>query len=167
MKAIYSITNTITGKLYIGSAYEVKARWACHLSTLRNNKHHSPHLQRSWNIHGESAFVFDLVETGLDEAILVVREQYWMDYYQSYDPSKGYNVNPIAGRVVTPWMKGKQHTPESKKKISDSGKGKVRSEESKKRYSDARKKMWADPEYREKTLKHLRYLVTGALTAAL
>lgn len=41
---VYAITNTATGKRYIGSAVNIKKRWREHLHNLRKNKHHSKKL---------------------------------------------------------------------------------------------------------------------------
>jgi predicted GIY-YIG superfamily endonuclease len=46
---IYKIVNTKTGKIYIGSAQNIKCRFGNHLSELRRGVHHSIHLQNSYN----------------------------------------------------------------------------------------------------------------------
>ena len=55
---IYQITNKINNKIYIGSSVNIEARWAGHRSDLKNKKHHSRHLQHSWELHGSGAFEF-------------------------------------------------------------------------------------------------------------
>ena len=45
---------------------------------LRNGVHHSPHLQHSFDLHGEGSFSIVIVEM-CDEGQLVNREQYWID----------------------------------------------------------------------------------------
>lgn len=42
---IYIITNIITHKSYIGSAVNINYRWAKHKHMLKQNNHHSKHLQ--------------------------------------------------------------------------------------------------------------------------
>ena len=55
---IYEILNTVNGKRYIGSAVYIVGRFARHRMHLRRGTHHSVHLQRAWNKHGEEAFEF-------------------------------------------------------------------------------------------------------------
>jgi hypothetical protein len=53
---IYAIRNKVTGRAYYGQAKIVSRRLTNELSLLRNNQHHSIHLQRSYNKHGEENF---------------------------------------------------------------------------------------------------------------
>lgn len=50
---VYMIKNVLNNHKYIGSTKNFKQRLKQHLSDLRNNKHHSPHLQAAWNKYGE------------------------------------------------------------------------------------------------------------------
>lgn len=59
---IYQICNTINGKIYVGSAKNFDRRWGSHLYELRRGTHINPHLQRSFNKHGEQNFKFEIVE---------------------------------------------------------------------------------------------------------
>lgn len=59
---IYKITNIVSGKVYIGQTIGLYSqRVSSHLSTLRNGVHRNPHLQNSYNKHGEECFTFELV----------------------------------------------------------------------------------------------------------
>jgi len=58
---VYCIFNTKTNRMYVGSAMNLTSRWSGHKHALRNGKHHSKHLQRSWAKHGESAFEFRII----------------------------------------------------------------------------------------------------------
>lgn len=116
MKAVYRITNTETSKVYIGSTTDVADRWSNHRSMLKYGKHHSKRLQNSYNKHGKSAFVYDVIETIDDDDKLIPREQYWMDFYESY--KKGYNANKTSGSYKhaignTTWL-GRKHSDETK-----------------------------------------------------
>lgn len=132
---IYSIRNTVNGKVYVGSSVNIRQRWKTHKAHLRGDKHHSPTLQRSWNMHGESCFSFDVIEHVRDVEELLVREQYWLDTFRSFG-CNGYNSRPIAAsnkgfkpspesiakRLKT--MAGWKHTEERKKAASERMKGK-------------------------------------------
>lgn len=58
---IYSITNTLNGKRYIGSCTDTAVRWKNHRSTLRRGKHHNCHLQASYDKHGPDAFEYEVL----------------------------------------------------------------------------------------------------------
>ena len=105
---IYKITNTVTGKFYIGSAVNIKIRWANHRSRLGANKHGNRHLQNSWNKHGEDSFTFEVLEC-CEKERLIEREQFYID-----NEKPAYNISPTAGNSL-----GVKHTDETKRKISE------------------------------------------------
>jgi group I intron endonuclease len=59
--AVYRIENVVSGKYYIGSSGNLYERWRKHKNKLRAGTHPNPHLQGSWNKHGERCFVFSIV----------------------------------------------------------------------------------------------------------
>ena len=59
---IYRIVNLKNNKSYIGSSKNTTRRWYIHKSALKNNRHHSIYLQRSWNKHGEQSFKFEVIK---------------------------------------------------------------------------------------------------------
>jgi group I intron endonuclease len=94
---IYKITNTINGKVYIGSAIDIKQRFRTHKHLLKNNKHFNNHLQASWNKHKEYAFTFEVLEYCLlVREDLINKEQYYIDLLECCNPLKGYNKKPHA-----------------------------------------------------------------------
>lgn len=94
---IYSIRNTVSDRVYVGSSQNIGQRWYHHKHKLKRGNHHAKILQRSWNIHGPDAFLFEILEVvdGVDR--LFEREQYWMDTLSSYGGDKGFNGYPAAG----------------------------------------------------------------------
>lgn len=131
---IYQIKNLVNGKVYIGSAIDIKKRWALHEFQLKNNIHHSKYLQNSWNKHGEEFFVFEVIELIRNEEELLSREQYWMDFSQCYVSDNGYNVISKAGSHL-----GVKRSEESKLKMSIAQKNKVMPESAKKKLSEINK----------------------------
>jgi group I intron endonuclease len=150
---IYQIKNTVTGKIYIGSAVDIDKRWREHIRTLSNNKHHSVTLQRSYNKHNTSDFIFEVIEE-CDRSVLIEREQYWIDELNSY--KNGYNCSPTAGSPL-----GVKRSDELKQKLSElhiglqAGKnhpmwGRKHSEESKRKMSESLKGKKQNPEVAKK-----------------
>ena len=92
MKAIYTITNTVNNKIYVGSTKNFEARIKSHLSDLRGNRHHCIHLQRSFNKHGEQSFVFSVYKEILDDSKLFIEEQAAIDLLKPH-----YNIGTVGG----------------------------------------------------------------------
>ncbi len=114
---IYKITNIINGKIYIGSAFNISNRFSCHKYSLRNNKHKNKHLQSAYNLYGEENFLFEILEIVNDFAILLNREQYYLDIFNSTDKNIGYNIAKKAGNTA-----GITASLETRKKQSESAK---------------------------------------------
>ena len=87
---IYKIQNTITNKLYIGRASNLRKRFISHRSLLRVGKHSNSYLQHAWNKYGERNFVFEIMElTENNPKILAKKER---DHYLSYEKAMLYNI---------------------------------------------------------------------------
>ena len=88
---IYKITNLKNNKAYIGQSTDIKSRWINHKRELRNNIHRNSHLQNAYNKYGEEAFEYRILEATFEEN-LDDAEEYWIDYFDSTNPRKGYNL---------------------------------------------------------------------------
>lgn len=55
---VYLLTNSKSGKTYVGSAMHFRYRWNQHRSYLSRGTHANPMLQRAWNKYGRSVFSF-------------------------------------------------------------------------------------------------------------
>ena len=110
---IYTITNILDAKIYVGYATNFRKRKAAHLSDLRKNKHKNTHLQRAFNRDEESNFKIELLEQyNID--ILPSMEHYWCNLLQAHNPKKGYNILPTSEfGLIT-------HSKETRDKISKS-----------------------------------------------
>ena len=114
---VYKIVNKKNNKVYIGSSNDLQRRKYEHFNDLKNKNHVNKHLQSAYNKYGVDVFDFIILEFVPDLGNLQDREQYWMDYYNSYDDTFGYNILQVAeGRRVGAM------SAETKKKISDSKK---------------------------------------------
>lgn len=100
MTGIYKITTKHNDKVYIGSSNNITKRFGSHISKLNRNKHHSPYLQAVYNKYGVKNLEFSIIELTLLEN-KIEKEQYWMDYYKSYNRKFGYNVSTNASCNTT------------------------------------------------------------------
>lgn len=130
---IYSITHIESGKQYVGSTVSFRHRKSGHKCDLRNNRHHSLLLQRSWNKYGEDAFEFKILEhVPVDK--LEERELYWLQYLKpvfNYSLTvnqhcRGRKNGPPSEETkakIRAKITGFKHTEETKRKISEAGRG--------------------------------------------
>lgn len=113
LPGVYMILNKVTNKRYIGSAARpIFSRFAEHRYALRNKAHRNPHLQNSWNKHGEDAFVFIVLENTTPDNALDA-EKRWFDNFQQMDCGL-YNCKPGGQNSQL----GMIHTAASRVKIS-------------------------------------------------
>ena len=108
---IYTITNLINSKLYVGYSITVPARRRCHIHDLKNNIHDNEKLQRAWNKYGEDNFLFEILEE-CEEQYLANQEHYWCNLLNVHDDRYGYNIQPTGPSSIL------RHSKESKEKMS-------------------------------------------------
>lgn len=99
---IYKITCVPTQKVYIGQSVSIKKRIQYHRQDLEKNRHHNDYLQSAVNKYGIENFKFEAIEYPEDTSVenLTIREQYWIDFFDSMNPEKGFNMKEAgpAGR---------------------------------------------------------------------
>lgn len=135
---IYLWTNLINGKHYVGQTVNFYQRIQRYKKGLINS-----YMKEDIDKYGMENFKVEILERIEDisnEDFLTEREQHWMDYYQSYDLEKGYNIFDVAGNVCYlkrsdtikerfcgegNGMYGKHHSDETKRKIAESKIGKT------------------------------------------
>lgn len=114
---IYSITNLINGKTYIGQSNNIYQRLINHRDQLLLNRHDNSHLQRSFNKHTLENFKFDVIEY-CDKEILTEKEKFYIS-----NQIECYNIREATDTVIHP--KWKPTTPETILKLSLAKKGKI------------------------------------------
>lgn len=137
---IYTITNIVNNKIYIGYTKNFYARKHSHFSALNHNRHYNYFLQKSYNKYGKDNFIFEvLVECDTIE-ILPSIENYWCNILNTHNMKYGYNIaftNPTGynqyskeSRLkLSKALTGRKHTELSKQRMSESAKGRIFSEE--------------------------------------
>jgi hypothetical protein len=88
---IYQIRCTQNGKIYVGSAVDLRARWELHRRSLNMNQHHNPHLQAAWKLYGPTNFEFSVLQYVEDHQLLAT-EQAWIERTRCTDRSIGFNI---------------------------------------------------------------------------
>jgi group I intron endonuclease len=113
---IYQILCVPTGKIYIGSAVNLRKRWRNHCYLLDGKgkrPHHNIHLQRAWDKYGADAFTFTVIELA-EPNRLIEREQFYLDSLTPYVDGNGYNVCTTAGSIL-----GVKRSPEFRAALSE------------------------------------------------
>ncbi|MBI5848876.1 MAG: GIY-YIG nuclease family protein [Nitrospirae bacterium] len=95
---IYQIRNLGNGKIYIGSAKDLRGRINSNKFQLRMGSHLNKEMQRDFNEIGEEGFSFDVLDQLKPKEDLSydytedlkILEEMWLDKIQPYN-EKGYN----------------------------------------------------------------------------
>lgn len=153
MKCIYAIRHILSGRAYVGSAVDRCRRWKYHKNRLRRRLHHSGYLQNAWNLYGEEAFEWVVLEDlsaqceGLESneirSLLVAREHYWTELHRALKPGI-YNLRAISSSNL-----GVKYSEESKARMSAWQVGKKHSKATKEKLAAAKKGRELTPEHRE------------------
>jgi len=121
---VYKIVCIPSGKIYVGSSYNIKKRIKTHFYQLSKRKHRNPHLQSAFSLHGETNFSWEVLEY-CEVNQLLKCEQIWLDSTQCYNRDIGFNNCIKSDRPL-----GYKHTEENKAIMSKMKKGLKRSKES-------------------------------------
>lgn len=94
IKGIYTITNMLDNKYYVGSSLNIANRLKVHKQQLKRNTHTNTYLQNAWNKYGEANFKFEIVLNlnHCDELTIRAVEQEILD--KEFD--KTYNISKLA-----------------------------------------------------------------------
>lgn len=107
MIGIYKITNQINGKIYIGQSQNISQRWKAHRKHYQKDDYP---IYRAMRKYGIDNFSFEVIEEcSLEE--LNDKEKYWIKYYDSHNPSNGYNLTD-GGNTSLPLKLSEQQVQE-------------------------------------------------------
>jgi hypothetical protein len=131
---IYKITSPV-GRVYIGQSRNIEHRFISYKRSCSANKTQI-RLDRSFKKHGVTTHIFEIIESCFFEN-LNKRERYWQDFYDVLNG--GLNCILVETdelpRIITDehrdnisgknhWLYGKQHSLETRRKMSISAKNK-------------------------------------------
>lgn len=139
---IYTITSP-SDKQYVGATIDFARRKWEHFSALVNGLHPSPALQHAIDKYGLDGLQFKILLVCAREHLQFF-EQQAMNVLQP-----AYNWNLVAD---TSFFSGHKHTPETRAIMSQKAKNRKRSEASRAKLGETMRKLWQDPEYRNKSI---------------
>jgi group I intron endonuclease len=119
-KGIYTITNLIKNKVYVGSSIDLDSRLNNHKYQLFNNQHSNKSLQSDWNTFGDTNFSFDIIklikselELPQEEKLLIEKIKIASSVYNISDPMEETHI----GRFTKSKSKSKGFHNYSKEQI--------------------------------------------------
>lgn len=149
---IYTITNLVNGKKYVGQSNNIPLRFTRHRHQLRKGTHYNRGLQAAWNKYGEKKFEFAVVCYVISNdpiAVLNYLEKKFIADLRSFGIS-GYNfttggdrwqVSEATRKRLSDANRGKKKSPvttETREKLRLSNLGKTRSPETRAKMSASR-----------------------------
>lgn len=144
------------GKVYVGQTFDFAQRKSQHIYESHREKANRP-LYRSMRKNGIENFVFDILEE-CEDSLSDERERYWISYYDSHNPEKGYNLTQGGEFGCLGYL----HSEETKKKIGEATSkrqrgsdnwifGKDHPKEVRDRITEKMKRSMSTAEYKKKT----------------
>lgn len=138
---IYTITNNITKKVYVGQTIKPKERWLKHKNEAKHidSLAYKSHLYNSMNAYGIDNFSFEIIDE-CDCEILDERERYWIQELHTLEPN-GYNISNGGRKLFgeeNPFY-GKHHSEETKQILSAKNTGRKATDEERKMRSEINK----------------------------
>jgi len=113
MGCIYGILNVVNWKIYIGQTINFRHRTSTHICESINGVHENKHFKRAVKKYGIENFMFFILENVEDLSLLTIKEDYYIQMYQSNDENFGYNK-----RVAADSNKGIKFGPQSEEHIA-------------------------------------------------
>lgn len=177
LSGIYQIDSKIhPERFYVGSSKDLDVRWRTHLARLRKDNHHSKILQYHYNKYGENDLTFSILFY-CEISDLFKYEQMLLDYFNPYlnvFKTAGSALGMVYGQETREKMSkaqtGRIKSIEECKAISERmkgkqyKKGKKHSEESRRKMSEFMTKLFKSPEARKRQSESHKGIIPSAET---
>lgn len=149
---VYKHTNIKNGKIYIGqTCQEPERRWGNGISAYCNNDHFVSAIKK----YGWENFSHEILKDNLTEQEMKYWENFYIRYYDTLDPNKGYNL--VQGGLSSPFTslwKDPVFREERSKAQSQIMKNRFKNKEERKKVSERNKKYWeTHPEAKQRQSK--------------
>lgn len=88
-RKVYAIRHNVTGRMYIGSSWDVERRYRNHINLLRQGKHTVEDMQKDFDEYGDnySFSILDVIRNFEDRN----KEYEWMQRFNTFVRGVGYN----------------------------------------------------------------------------
>lgn len=149
---IYIIKNLVNNKVYIGKSKNIYFRIKQHITHLNTkSKDENRHLINSWHKHGRKNFEYSVIEyLEFDENVLKERELFWMEFYNSLNRKKGYNLRKDAKTNC-------EVTKETREKCRISQIKRFEDDNERKKIGESTKKFWKEnPDIKEQMREKIK-----------
>lgn len=147
---VYRITDSQTGKFYIGSSINISQRRTRHVWMLNNNRHTNPRLQAIFNVRPDSLQIEILEVTLSEKTMILSAEQKWLSKCVGKD-KLCLNDLKLADSCL-----GKKRSDITRQRLSAALKGRRISDEAKQKMREAKLGRTLTPEHRHKiSMSHL------------
>lgn len=149
ISGIYMIKNIRTHKIYVGSSIDLRTRMYEHVRQLEKGVHSNIYLQRDFDKKQDN-LVHCIIEFIGHKEDLVEREQYWIDFYKSYEKERGYNMCRFAGNTLgrKPSFEARQKMSMKRRGAGNGMYGKTHTPQVKEKLARLRREMEITPEFR-------------------
>lgn len=172
---VYVIINKVDNRKYVGGTVDLGGRRLHHFSRLKENDHHNPNLQNTYNKYGGDIFEFSVV-LFCEEFELLRYEQALVDYYginnlynirEHVESNLGLTHSPETIEIMSaikigdknPFY-GKKHTKESLEKNRRANSGKNNAFYGKKHSDETIEKLrFANAKLSEENVKEIKKLL--------
>lgn len=140
---VYAARCFSNAKVYVGITTNFRTRKVKHKADSDKDSGHLFH--RAIRKYGWDDFEWCVIETSPTRAAANEIERYWINYFKSNNRAFGYNMTE-GGEGA----KGRVHSEESKRRMSEAAKGRTFSEETRRKMSESRKRQPISEETRKK-----------------
>ncbi|MBA4285454.1 MAG: hypothetical protein C0434_07980 [Xanthomonadaceae bacterium] len=121
---VYRITDSSSGRFYIGSSVNIAKRWAQHQHRLARGTHPNPMLQAIWSVNPARLSIAVVRLTASDRSELLNAEQVALDASRVGSNPLCMNVLRVAGSHL-----GRKRTAETRARLAAANTGKQASDE--------------------------------------
>ncbi|MBP5720398.1 MAG: GIY-YIG nuclease family protein [Bacteroidales bacterium] len=103
-RVVYALRHNPTGRVYVGSTYDLTMRVYQHIYKLRNGTHPIENMQRDFYQHGEdyTLYILDTLRDYCDNR----KEFMWMDILDTRNQDVGYNYSDHSKKTSLDLFKG-------------------------------------------------------------